>query len=644
MSSENPNIPAVAQSSSNCKIDVTCTLQIPTNPWKILRSWSLERASVTGQRHSTKFAGTLVATVIQSDERKIYDVSGFQRFDSDEAVQLSSRDIKRRWSRFHASIHAASGNIFQRVIGRMLGEDTLRYKVARLLGRPLLQLVRRLRNTKVEPTPVVTTTANTIYFPHNYRPKSMQFLQVPKPADVESFNVATVVIDESSDDVAQTVDKLNDVIATTAAEWLFIADVSLSEADRARSLAVLVDVAGADNDVVFADESGANPATPILKPAAVGPHTLLSYNCVGRPALLRVAALESLGGFEADAGWAFEHDAYLRLSESGARFRHVIKVLPAGRPGIAFEAEHISESTCAVVKTALERRGIAADVTPGAFGPSADWRPRPPTPAPSIDIIIPTRDRIDLVRQCIDAIETKSTYTNYDIIILDNDSIEPASLSFFAETKYRVVPCPGPFNYAHIVNRGVKHSTADFVVTLNNDTILVTPDWLEIMVGLASLDDVSIVGACLLDQYGRREHESIVIAPYPQHLRTDSNYPHADQFSAATRDVAAVTGAIQMVRRELWESLGGMDEQLKVTMNDVDICLRSQVGGRHVVYTPDVQLIHHVSSSRGSLDPLDDRNRFIRRWDIFGTFQDPYFPESLLLLGETMYYRHKWDQ
>ena len=110
---------------------------------------------------------------------------------------------------------------------------------------------------------------------------------------------------------------------------------------------------------------------------------------------------------------------------------------------------------------------------------------------------------------------------------------------------------------------------------------------------------------------------------------------------SATRDVAAVTGAVQMVERAWWNELGGMDEQLKVVMNDVDICLRSHVSGRYVVYTPDVQLYHHVSSSRGSLDPLDDRNRFIRRWDIFGTFSDPYFPESLLLLGETMYYRFR---
>jgi GT2 family glycosyltransferase len=379
----------------------------------------------------------------------------------------------------------------------------------------------------------------------------------------------------------------------------------------------------------------------MLKSAAVGAHTLLSYNCVGRPALWRLSTLRSLGSFNADAGWAFEHDAYLRLVESGAHFRHVAKVHVAGRPAIGFDAAHISEDTQYVVRTALSRRGWNGTVTPGPFGSSVDWRLAPPSPAPSIDIIIPTRDRIDLVRRCIDAIEQKSTYQNYDIILLDNDSIEEASLDYFATTKYRVVPCPGPFNYAAIVNRGVNHSTADFVVTLNNDTILVTPDWLEQMVGLASLGDVSIVGACLLDQDGRHEHDSIVIAPYPQHLRIDSNYPHVDQYSAAIRDVAAVTGAIQMVRRELWESLGGMDELLKVTMNDVDICLRSQNEGRNVVYTPNVQLFHHVSSSRGSLDPLEDRNRFIRRWDIFGSFRDPFFPESLLLLGETVYYRHR---
>jgi GT2 family glycosyltransferase len=150
-----------------------------------------------------------------------------------------------------------------------------------------------------------------------------------------------------------------------------------------------------------------------------------------------------------------------------------------------------------------------------------------------------------------------------------------------------------------------------------------------------------MVGACLIDQHGRHEHDGIVIAPYPQHLRVDSNYPHHDQFVDATRDVAAVTGAVQMVRRDLWESLGGMDEQFEVVMNDVDLCLRSQLEDRYVVFTPTVQLTHRAGSSRGDLDPLADRNRFVRRWDIFGTFRDPYFPESLELLGSSVRYRSR---
>lgn len=521
----------------------------------------------------------------------------------------------------------------------MLGEDTIRYKVARIFGRPLLQLVRRLRS-KPSVASIERPAVKPTYFPHNFRPptpaKPVEDNPAVAPADVEF-----VVVGEAAAHVDHTIEILNRAVESTSCTWLFIVDESIPELDRISAAIALSDVAETLDDVVFADECGPFPRSPILKSAAVGTHTLLSYNCVGRPALLRVTTLRALGSFNVSAGWAFEHDAYLRLVEQGARFHHVPAVFLAGRPQIGFEAAHVNEDTQRVVRESLSRRGWRGTVTPGPFGSSVDWRLAPPSPAPSIDIIIPTRDRVDLVRQCIDALEEKTTYANYDIIILDNDSKEQATLDYFSSSRYRVVPCPGPFNYAAIVNRGIQHSNADYVVTLNNDTILVTSDWLEQMVGLASLSSVSIVGACLLDQEGRHEHDSIVIAPYPQHLRIDSNYPHVDQFSSAIRDVAAVTGAVQMVRRELWESLGGMDELLKVTMNDVDICLRSQDDGKNVVYTPDVQLYHHVSSSRGSLDPLVDRNRFIRRWDIFGSFRDPYFPESLLLLGETVYYRHR---
>ncbi len=564
---------------------------------------------------------------------------GFTRFDFDDSYVISDQDMARRWSSFHSSILLFHGNIFQRVVGRLLGENTRRYRIARFFGRPLLQLSRRMRK-KTLVAPVSEHAMAEDFFPLNYRPPTNAKVgKVPVPT--MPHGVECVVVREETSSADATISSLNEIVATSGATWLFLVDESIPELDRIEAVATLFLAAGEDDDVVFADEFGTNSSAPMLKTAGVGNHTLLSYNCVGRPALLRIATLRAMGAFDTRAGWAFEHDVYLRLRERSAIFHHVAQVCVSGRPPIAFASDHIRTDTQGVVRAAMARRGWTGSVADGAFATSVRWQITPPSPAPSIDIIIPTRDRIDLVRQCIGAIEEKTTYENFDIIILDNDSKEKESLDFFATTKYRVVPCPGPFNYAHIVNRGVQHSSADYVVTLNNDTILVTHDWLEQMIGLASLPDVSIVGACLLDQTGHHEHDSIVISPYPQHLRIDSNYPHLDHFSTSIRDVAAVTGAVQMVRREIWDSLGGMDELLRVTMNDVDICLRSQDDGKNVVYTPYVELFHHVSSSRGSLDPLVDRNRFIRRWDIFGTFRDPYFPESLLVLGESVYYRHR---
>jgi GT2 family glycosyltransferase len=561
----------------------------------------------------------------------------FQRFDVDTTPAITPAEIKRRWNEFHRQIRAMSGTPLQRIAGRILGEDTWRYHLARFIFRPLLKLLRKRRKVEAKARTRIAATREATIFPVNYRPRTIDY--AVELASI-TFDATDVNIFEIEEGVAadELIISLNEALNETTAEWIFLVDASHSDDSRRYSVGSLLARATPEHDVVFGDETGINHFAPILKSPAVGPHTLLSYNVIGRPALLRVETLFRVGGFSTDTGWAFEHDAYLRLSEANANFHHVPTILPAGRTARSFDAALLTEDTCRVVRSAIQRRGWKGTVTPGALAGLAHWKLDAPTSLPSIDIIIPTRDRIDLVRQCITSIEEKTTYPNYDVIILDNDSVKKESLDYFDDTKYSVVPCPGPFNYAKIVNRGVNHSSADYVVTLNNDTIVVTPDWLEQLLALASLPDVGIVGASLLDPDGRHEHDSIIIAPYPQHLRTDSNYPHVDLFSRATRDVVAVTGAVQMVEREFWQSLGGMDEELKVVMNDVDICLRSQMEDRYVLFTPDVHLFHHVGSSRGDLDPLDDRDRFIRRWDIFGSFRDPYFPEALLLLGEKVFY------
>jgi len=566
-------------------------------------------------------------------------VPHLQRFDAVDAPPITAEQIRRRWVSFHKQIRLMSGTRFQRTVGRMLGEDTRRYAVARFFGRPLLRVVRALRkSTRPKEAVRATATHATAIFPINYRPQFINYEVVLPTMAFSHDRLAIIDVDENSASVADLINGVNELVHSTKADWIFLVDTSVDDDARHYAVATLLAHANDGDDVVFADEAGENPFTPLLKTPAVGPHTLLSYNQVGRPALLSATRLKTLGGFDPTAGWAFEHDYYLRLSEAGGQFHHVTRVLPGGRPLTQFSHERMDDDTVRVVESALRRRGWSGNVRAGELAGLAHWSPRPPEPSPSIDIIIPTRDRVDLVRQCIDAIESHTTYQNYDVIILDNDSVKPETLEYFAHTKYRVVKCPGPFNYAKIVNRGVAHSSADYVVTLNNDAVVRTPDWLEQLVALAALPDVGIVGACLLDTDGTREHEGIVIAPYPQHLRTGSNYPRRDHFALAVRDVAAVTGAVQMVERAFWEKLGGMDEDLRVVMNDVDLCLRAQMEDRYVVYTPHVQLTHHVGSSRGRLDPIEDRNRFLRRWGIFDTFQDPYFPDSLILLGEKMFY------
>ncbi len=566
-----------------------------------------------------------------------------RQYDVDaSAPPITDDELRRRWAQFHHNIRMVAASRWRQVVGRLLGDDTWRYRAARLVGRPVLRVVRRVRGTRKKPpiSLVETVEPDESYFPINYRPHLLE--RPVRSLEAQRDSGATVLrIDESSASPREVINRLNEELAAVTTTWVILADVADTLGDAVFASEVLATHAEDDADVVFADEFFASPHQPTLKSPAVGYHTLLSYNAVGRPALVRTRRLRDLGGFDAEAGWAFEHDVYLRLHEAGAVFQHVPLLVIGGRPAFAATREHLDGDTVAVVEHAIARRGWRGTVTPGDLPGTTRWRLEVPTPAPSIDILIPTRDRIDLVRRCVDSIRDLTTYPNYRIVILDNDSAEPASLAYFDDEGFPVVKCPGPFNYAHIVNRGVAAATAEYVVTLNNDTIIVTPDWLERLVALASLDDVGFVGACLLDQDGRREHEGIVITPYPQHLRTDSNYPVTNPYTVSVRDVAAVTGAVQMVRRTWWNELGGMDEDLAVVMNDVDICLRSLVAGRAVVFDPDVRLYHHVSSSRGSLDPLVDRNRFIRRWDIFGTFRDPYFPESLLLLGETMYYRFR---
>ncbi|HEY8081819.1 MAG TPA: glycosyltransferase, partial [Acidimicrobiales bacterium] len=368
-----------------------------------------------------------------------------------------------------------------------------------------------------------------------------------------------------------------------------------------------------------------------LKPARFGHETLLSYDVVGAPLLVRTALYRELGGLDAATAPVAAHDFALRLSERTGRLNHVAEVLlsrPAKQAPDPFDA---TAATIPVVTRALARRGAVATVGGGDVLPSVRYTVQPPAPLPSVAIVVPTRDRLDLLAACLDSVERRTTYPDYSIVICDNDSIEAETLDWMAASPHTVVRCPGPFNYATIVNRGVAHTDADFVVTLNNDTTIATPDWLERLVGLCSLDGVGSVGVKLQFPDGRLQHEGVGIIPLPVHLSRDVNYDEPDRWLTSTRDAAAVTGACQIVRTEAWRALGGLDERLAVAFNDVDFGMRLCQAGWRVVYTPEVVLGHRESASRGDLHPPADEALLIARWDLLGDFVDPSMPPAVRL-------------
>ncbi|HLK46381.1 MAG TPA: glycosyltransferase, partial [Acidimicrobiales bacterium] len=359
-----------------------------------------------------------------------------------------------------------------------------------------------------------------------------------------------------------------------------------------------------------------------LKPARFGRETLYSYDVVGAPLLVRRQLACELG-YDDAAHPVESHDLALRLAERTAAITHVPGVLLSRPASLDPDPADATAATISVVTRALARQGRSASVSAGEVLPSVRYVVAPPTPAPSIAIVIPTRDRLDLLRACVDSVRERTTYASYSIVILDNDSKEEETLRWMKESGLAIVPCPGPFNYASIVNRGVQGVEADYVVTLNNDTTIATPDWLERMVGLCSLDSVGSVGVKLRYPDGRLQHEGVGIIPMPVHLSRDVNYPEVDRWLTSTRDAAAVTGACQMVRMQAWRELGGLDPAFDVGYNDIDFGIRLTQAGWRVVYTPEVVVGHRESASRGNVHPRHNVLELIARWDLLGGFVDP---------------------
>ena len=292
------------------------------------------------------------------------------------------------------------------------------------------------------------------------------------------------------------------------------------------------------------------------------------------------------------------------------------------------------------VHQALQVSGCDADVVESRY--QDQYRVRWPLPEklPSVDIIIPTRDQVAVLKKCIDSVLEKTTYPNFRLLVIDNDSQDPATELYYRsleqDSRFNLARYPGPFNYSAINNFAVSRSNADVVVLLNNDTEVIAEHWLDELVRHAVRPEIGCVGAKLHYSNGRIQHGGVVvgIAGVAGHAHrycrgTDDGYCGRLK---ASQNITAVTAACLAVRRSVFADAGGLDEQhLAVAWNDVDFCLKVQALGYRNVWTPHAQLYHHEGLSRGAddtrgkIERVDKERRvMIERWGL-DTFDDPAY-------------------
>lgn len=399
-------------------------------------------------------------------------------------------------------------------------------------------------------------------------------------------------------------------------------------------------------DVVYSDEDrvigDSRRCDPIFKPDW-SPDLLLSMNYIGHFLVVKRSLVKQVGGLRPEADGSQDYDLVLRVTERTRRIVHIPEILYHWRltPDSITNRPQSRESALdrggQVLSTALTRQGIQGQVIQIGEG---RYRIIYKVHGDSlVSIIIPTKDKVKMLRRCIDSILEKSSYRNYEIIIVDNNSEDSTTLEYFRVIEgmdtCKLIPFTERFNYARINNFAVGQAKGEYLLFLNNDTEVISPDWLEEMMGYAQQPRVGAVGAKLLFPNNTIQHGGIIMGLRGVAGHAFYGVPASDagymDLAKVSRNCAAVTGACLMMRRNLFEEIGGFDEQLEIAYNDVDLCLRLIQRGYYVVWTPHAVLYHHESASRGHYQPEHNIRYFCEKWKTFLEAGDPFYNPNLAL-------------
>lgn len=412
--------------------------------------------------------------------------------------------------------------------------------------------------------------------------------------------------------------RLNATMARSPAEIMLWVEPRATLAPDALLHFVLEFLQHPQAQLAYCDEDTFEPAeqlrsAPLFKPDW-NPELLQAFNYFGLCIALRKNTATTQREFREYFEGAELYDLLLRITanQSSEQVRHLSYVLAHQNTDVVAPGKHAMRARYTAERRALQSVLAFNGCVVEAGDAEALHHVRYPLPAepPLISIIVPTRDRVELIQACIDSVLTKTRYPRWEMIIVDNDSIAPATHRFFEHAQQhpnvRVLSAPGAFNYSRLNNAAAAISQGEVLVLLNNDIEVIAEDWLDYLVSHALRPDVGAVGAKLLYPDNTIQHAGVAIGmggvAGHVHRTLPGDAPGYLNRLLVTQEVSAVTGACVAIAKDKFERVGGLEEDLAVALNDIDLCLKLRQQGWRNIWEPRALLYHHESLSRGVND------------------------------------------
>lgn len=411
-------------------------------------------------------------------------------------------------------------------------------------------------------------------------------------------------------------------------------------------------------EMLYLDEAKFNKESGKIVPfykTDWNPDTCYSKNYLGNAIFFNSKTIASLGYFNIDFKYAFLYDLALKVSEHSEKITHLQELLFTKKNNSDVHAAAKHKEEIQAIKDSLDRQNVSASVELNNSDNSTYSVKYNLIEESKVSIIIPSRNQGNILNTCLESIYRLSTYNNYEIVLIDNGSDEKAFFevlerwNHLLRDRFKVIRLDIPFNYSKLNNKAVEVASGDYLLFLNNDVEIITPNWIEGMLSHAQRESVGTVGVKLLYPNNRVQHAGVILGvngvASHSFINMEEDESANSYLSEMVTNYSVLTAACLMVKKSTFLEVDGFDEKYEVEFNDYDLCLRLKEKGYNNVYTPDVKLYHYESYSRGvnkfkSIKSMwqykKEKKTFMNTWKHY-VYNDPCYNPNLSKMPQTIF-------